>query len=180
MMFRLPDQAALEAIKSRMAGSTRTIAPLTIKPAPKPVRIKTGKPRATLAPILSESSEQKLLIRWFGLFAPTVGLDPRLLFSIPNGTYFAGNTVRRAIQSANLKATGLRPGIPDLFLAVPKPGSGGLFIEMKRLSGRPTVGQIQVHAVLRAAGYRCKVCCGADEAIAMIKDYLEQISAEAE
>ena len=69
--------------------------------------------------IPTEDQEQAAFVAWFRATWPEVRI-----FAIPNGG-------RRAMKVANtLKATGVLPGVPDLF--VPK---WGLWIEMKRSKG---------------------------------------------
>lgn len=50
----------------------------------------------------------------------------RLLFHIPNGGK------RTKIEASRLKAMGVLPGVPDLFLALPLGGYHGMFIEIKK------------------------------------------------
>jgi hypothetical protein len=66
-----------------------------------------------------EADEQKELVSWFRQTYPDV-----LIFAIPNG----GS--RHALEAINLKAQGIVPGIPDLY--VPE---WRLWIEMKRTKG---------------------------------------------
>lgn len=109
------------------------------------------------------------------------------IFSVPNGAYLAGDAKRRAIQMKRLKLEGLRAGVPDIFVAVPRLGlkecgncggqhrdwiSAGLFIEMKRKGNAPTIAQINWHKKLIAAGYDVKVCYSADEAIKLLEKYM--------
>jgi hypothetical protein len=75
----------------------------------------------------------------------------RLLFAIPNGG------ARNAITGALLKAEGVTPGVPDLFLAQLSGGFGGLFVEMKRLGGKCSDAQLDMHEDLRASGYAVEV-----------------------
>ena len=128
--------------------------------------------RRTLKP--SEHQEQKAVIDWWRLACKGYGLPEYVLFSIPNGAHLAGDSRLRAIKMANLKKTGLRPGIPDLFLAIPEPRfpGCGLFIEMKVKPNKPSAEQAKVIADLRAASYGVSVCYSADEAVETIKDYL--------
>ena len=51
---------------------------------------------------------------------------------VPNGAVLAGDARQRAIQMAKMKRMGFKNGVSDCFLAVPKGGFAGLWIEMKR------------------------------------------------
>jgi hypothetical protein len=69
--------------------------------------------------ILTEDQEQAAFVAWFRATWPEVRI-----FAIPNGG-------RRAMKTANtLKATGVLPGVPDLFVP-----AWNLWIEMKRSKG---------------------------------------------
>ena len=131
----------------------------------------------------SEYAEQKAVCDWWRLYARIKGLDERLLFSVPNGAHLAGSSQQRAIKMKMLKATGLRPGVPDLFLAVPKfvPGLeispqelmfAGLFLELKRKGGRPQSNQVSYCDLLRRRAYNVVVAQGSAEAIRAIKAYV--------
>lgn len=114
---------------------------------------------------LTEFDEQKLLIKWFDLQYK----EKIVLFSIPNGIY-----TKNLIIAKKAKATGMRAGIPDLFLAVPRHGFAGLFIEMKRVkSGYVSQTQKEMISRLEQAGYKCSVCKGFEEAKREIEEYLK-------
>lgn len=71
------------------------------------------------------------------------------------------------------KTPGVKGGVPDLFLAVPKGKYGGLFIELKTGDGKPSQKQLDTIADLRAAGYACHIIWDSvDEVIACIANYL--------
>lgn len=112
---------------------------------------------------LTESQEQRLLVQWFDLHYPQL---QDLFFHIPNGGH------RHMLVAKKMKSEGVRPGIPDLKLAVPKQGYHGLFIEMKAQGGRLSPRQKVVISKLRANGYRVEVCRGFDAARAVVQDYL--------
>lgn len=142
------------------------------KVPPKPAACGKSRP-STSKP--SEYQSQAAVIRWWDGFGCRRWSIPWfLLFSIPNGAVLAGNAQRRAIQMARLKATGLRPGVPDLFLAVGKPSISayGLYLEMKSAGGKLSDNQRAVITALRYGGYHCCVCFSADEAIRAITGYL--------
>lgn len=129
---------------------------------------KPGRPKAQYrAPAPTEHQEQCAVITWFDSFAPTRGLDPRLLFAIPNGSN------KSPASAMKFKREGLRSGVMDLMLATSIHTLNGLFVEMKRVRGSTTSPeQLQMAELFREQGYRVVLCKGADEAIAAIKNYL--------
>ena len=115
----------------------------------------------------SEREEQELLFQWAelkrGMFP-----DLELMFHIPNG----GS--RNVIEAKNLKKQGVKPGVPDICLPVPRWGWHGLFIELKRQKGgRATPEQLEYIEDLKDQGYAAEICHGFDEASKFILDYLE-------
>jgi len=113
-----------------------------------------------------EHQEQKALIEWIELCRNSI---PELqnIFAIPNGG------MRHPAIAAQLKAEGVKPGVPDLFLAYPKNGFPGLFIEMKRrVGGRLSPVQLEWRDRLSKVGYCVRVCLGWEEAKAAIIEYL--------
>ena len=118
--------------------------------------------------IPSEHDEQARLIEWAEWMAKTKSPDYALLFAIPNGGQ------RNKVTAAKLKAEGVKPGVPDLFLPVPKGIYCGLFIEMKRRrGGRVSPDQVRWLAELMSRGYKCIVARGCDQAIEAITYYME-------
>ena len=106
-------------------------------------------------------------MRWWGVAAMLYGVHEVSLFAIPNGG------LRHVIVAKRMKDEGVRAGIPDLFLAVPRGGFHGLFVELKRTKGgRTSDVQEKAMALLRAQGFRCIVCRGCAEAKAEINRYL--------
>jgi hypothetical protein len=94
---------------------------------------------------------------------------PKLLFyAIPNGGW------RHKVTAAKLKLMGVMPGVPDLCFPMPRCGYHGLYIELKRQKGGTVSDNQKIWiAALSNNGYRVEVCRGADEAMAVILDYLE-------
>ena len=89
------------------------------------------------------------------------------VFHIPNG-FKASKGYR-----FTLYRMGLRSGVPDLFIPVPKGSKHGLFIEMKRRSGsRTTDKQKEWQKRLNAQGYVSVICKGYIEALDAITDYM--------
>ena len=87
--------------------------------------------------------------------------------AIPNGGE------RNAIVGAKLKAEGVRRGVPDLFLAFPRHGYSGLWIEMKSSKGKVSPEQHQWLKALQEVGYEVKIAYSAEEAIGALTRYLQ-------
>ncbi|MCP4540129.1 MAG: VRR-NUC domain-containing protein [Chloroflexi bacterium] len=114
----------------------------------------------------TEHDEQKAVVEWAAMVSLRYA-SLALLYAIPNGGH------RHAAVGARLKAEGVKAGIPDLCLPVPRHGYGALYIEMKRVKGG-TVSRTQRHWIeaLREAGNRVEVCRGATDAIRVLTDYV--------
>lgn len=114
-----------------------------------------------------EHKEQCALMKWWHLSCNRFGADEKLLFAIPNGGR------RDVVTASNLRAEGVRAGVPDLFLAVPAFGFHGLFIEMKREKGGVVSDfQKEYISLLHERGYNAIVCHGWIEAKNSIESYL--------
>ena len=117
--------------------------------------------------IATEAEEQTALFEWARLAS---GKYPelQLLFHIPNG----GS--RNRVEAVHLKQQGVRAGVPDICLPVPRGIYGALYIEMKRRKGgRLEESQKRWLDILNRCGNRAVVCHGADEARAVILEYLQ-------
>lgn len=90
------------------------------------------------------------------------------IFAIPNG----GS--RNKIEAINLKRQGVKPGVPDLCIPVPRRCYHGLYIEMKYGNNKASDQQEEWIDLLTANGYLAKVCWGAGEAIALIDWYFHK------
>lgn len=115
----------------------------------------------------TENAEQATLFQWAELAS---GAHPelRLLHAIPNGGLRDGRT------AVTLQRTGVKPGVPDVCLPVPRNGYGALYIEMKRQKGG-VVSSNQKTWIKRLndAGNKAVVCRGWQQARDTIMDYLE-------
>lgn len=114
----------------------------------------------------AEHDLQTACVAWFRYQHPHL-----ILFAIPNGAFLQGTPQQRIKQWAKLKAEGARPGVADLFLAVPTSRGGGLFIEMKAGKGKQTQEQIEFERVVRGAGYGYVVCRSLDEFIEAVEGW---------
>lgn len=116
--------------------------------------------------IHTEHQEQVALFEWAAWMARRHP-DLLLMHAIPNGG-------KRDIRTAaRLKAEGVKPGVPDIFLPVPKNGKHGLYIELKRSRGGMVSKEQEAWIrALSAQEYVCAVCHGHREAIRVITDYM--------
>ena len=112
-----------------------------------------------------EDSEQMTLFRW-AVFQSGIYPELDLLFHIPNGGK------RGKSEAARFKAMGVKAGVPDLLLPVPRGGFHGLFIELKAPNGVKSSNQDKWLKALSAQGYSVHLCYGWEEASAVILDYL--------
>ena len=117
---------------------------------------------------LSESSEQKAVIRWWSVVCGDWSQPEFALMGCP------AQASRSPAGWGRIKAEGYRTGTPDLFLAVATPKSHGLFIEMKRAHGG-TLSESQKEMIftLGKQGYSVAVACGAEDAKKVIQEYLK-------
>lgn len=74
----------------------------------------------------------------------------------------------------NLKREGVKSGVPDLCLAVARGGYHGLYIEMKRKGQTTSDNQKKWIAGLKVQGYEVSVAYSCEEAIEVIKSYLDK------
>jgi hypothetical protein len=119
-----------------------------------------------------EHGHQVALFMWAALNRPERP-DLESLFAIPNGGE------RNIIVASNLKAEGVKDGVPDIFLAVARGPWHGLFIELKRPGsagkdkGRVKPEQAVWIERLKRNGYGAMVCVGWEEARDTIINYLD-------
>lgn len=113
-----------------------------------------------------EENEQRWLFQW-AADAARRWPELELMHAIPNGGK------RDRVTAAKLKGEGVKPGIPDIFLPVPRGGFHGLYIELKRTKGgRPSEAQKDMIPRLREQGYRVEICKGFNAAADVIERYL--------
>ena len=116
--------------------------------------------------LLTEHQEQCRIFEW-SRSNITKHPELALLHASLNGVKLTPGAAKKS------KDAGMLPGIPDIFLPIPKNGKHGLFIELKRKkSGVTSEHQKKILAILNQLGYDACVCKGAEEAISKIKDYL--------
>lgn len=113
----------------------------------------------------NEAREQAALIEWTERVKHLFP-EIKLLFHIPNG----GS--RNKLEACKLKRMGVRSGVSDVFLPMPKGGWCGLYIEMKAGKGKPTKNQLEFITAMLKQGYAAQVCTGFEAAKNTILQYL--------
>lgn len=99
------------------------------------------------------------------LFFPT--LPDRLLFAVPNG----GS--RHKIEAANMKRQGVKRGVADVILQVPKKGYASLCLEFKTPTGRQSDEQKEYQRQVEMAGSKYVVVRSVEQAIRVMLQYLK-------
>ena len=113
-----------------------------------------------------EHTEQK---NYFKLIKTLMNQHPELILahSIPNGS------LRNKIVAFKLKSEGVKSGVLDISVPIPKHGYNGLYIEMKRLV-KSEISENQKFFLnyLNDLGYRAIVAKGAIQAFEYTRQYL--------
>lgn len=115
--------------------------------------------------LATEHEIQVALFEWADLQAMNRP-ELALLFAIPNGGQ------RHPAVALKMKREGVKRGVPDICLPVPKNGLNGLWLELKRQGGRVKPEQKLWHERLRSQGYRVELAYSTEEGIAKILEYL--------
>jgi hypothetical protein len=114
-----------------------------------------------------EEAEQRALMRWLELQHPAAYEHT---CHVPNG----GG--RSKAEAGIFRALGVKPGVPDLLCFLPRGGSAGLALELKRRNAPPSAvscAQAEWLTRLRENGWSVAVARGFDEARALFAAYLE-------
>ena len=115
---------------------------------------------------MTEAQEQATLIKW-SMAVREQYPELKLLYHIPNGG------ARDSIEGKHLKAQGVKKGVPDLHLPVPRGNAHGLYIELKKKGGRVSPEQLWWMEELLKQGYEASICYGWQEASETIRRYLD-------
>ena len=114
---------------------------------------------------MNEHAHQVALFAW-AFLARKQRPELEALYAVPN----AG---KRSIgAAAYIKSEGLRSGVPDICLPVPRGGFGALYIELKSATGRTSEQQKKWLSRLNGLGNMAVVCRGWLEAKDTIEGYL--------
>ena len=113
-----------------------------------------------------ESEHQQALFEWAKLASGGIP-ELKLMYHVPNGGK------RDHAEAARLNAEGVKPGVPDVFLPVPRGGYHGLWIELKVDGGKPSKEQRDWLEYLNGAGYCALLCYGWQTAQMEIEQYMK-------
>lgn len=112
----------------------------------------------------SEHDLQTACVNWFRLQYREFA---NLLIAIPNGGQRDVRVARK------LKAEGVVAGVPDLFLAIARGQSHGMWIEMKNgKAGRVSEHQHYMLDALARQGYKGVVCRSLEDFMKEVNEYL--------
>lgn len=104
------------------------------------------------------------LMAWLNFKYPDVAED----------TIHIANQRACSIQQGKLlKRMGVKAGVPDLFIAVPRNGFYGLWLELKEGKGKPSKSQQDFILRMNTRGYMALTAIGLDAAKSIIEAYLE-------
>lgn len=113
-----------------------------------------------------EYDEQKEFVRWVRKNYPQ---HARRLISVENAAH-RGSLMRASMA----QASGMVVGASDLFFRLSCGGFHGLWIEMKKIDGRPTPDESRFQDEARCDGYAAVVCKGCEEAKVAFQGYLSK------
>ena len=115
----------------------------------------------------TEAQEQRDLFRW-AAYQRGKWPELQLMFHVPN------EGKRSTITGARMRDEGMKRGVPDIFIPVPRGQYHGMFVEMKRRAGgRMSAEQERWLADLSRQGYYCAVCRGWEIAADKITAYMQ-------
>ena len=89
-----------------------------------------------------------------------------LLHAIPNGDFRGFRT------GTKLKAEGVIPGVPDIFMPVARGGFHGFYLELKRKGGKVSDEQWEFMEAAHAEGYFVRVTNHLQTALEILENYL--------
>lgn len=112
----------------------------------------------------NEDTLQKSCVEWFDL---QHRIWSWALFHVPNGGQ------RNAKEAAKFKAMGVRPGVPDLMLILPRHGYHYLALELKVGKNTQTDRQRAYQTYIETTGGKYAVIRSLDQFIETINEYLK-------
>lgn len=111
-----------------------------------------------------EAQEQEAFFQWASYYP-----ELEYMYAVPNG----GS--RHPYEAKNLKKQGVKSGVPDICLPLPKGKWHGLYIEMKYGKNKTSENQKRYIDYLNSVGYLAVVCYGYQAAMRVVKGYMNGI-----
>ncbi|MBD9092101.1 MULTISPECIES: VRR-NUC domain-containing protein [Bacteroides] len=111
----------------------------------------------------TESQIQKDCVRWFRQVYPAI--EP-LFFAVPNGG------ARNAWTAKIMKDEGVRAGVADLLLLLPRSGYAFLCIEMKKPGGMQSESQQVFQRLVERVKGKYVLCHSLEEFVKEIRGYI--------
>ena len=122
---------------------------------------------------MSEHDQTKAVVAWFKIQYPKYA---ECLVGSANGAHLSGKPWQKKKKMDKLKSEGLKVGASDFFIAVPRGGKYGLWVEMKdvKLTWCSVKKSQREHIdLMQEMGYEAIWCAGADIARTAIKNYMD-------
>lgn len=115
---------------------------------------------------MTEHQLQVNCFKYFGFQYPEYS---NLFFAIPNGMW--AKNIGTAIKQ---KREGLKAGVFDTFLMLPKNNKHGLWIEFKVGKNKPTANQLQFKEQAEAQNYQTAIIYTFDDFKSLIDNYINE------
>ena len=112
-----------------------------------------------------EARIQEEFFRQVPVLFPT--LPEKLIYAVPNG----GS--RNKIEAANMKRQGVKAGVSDVILQIPKKGYACLCLEFKTPTGRQSDEQKEYQRQAEMAGSKYVIVRSVIQAINVVNEYLK-------
>ena len=117
-------------------------------------------------PIPTEHDEQKALFSWLAVMEHKYP-ELAFVFAVPL------SAKRNPKTAQYMKSEGMKAGVPDIVIPIPRGNYHGMFIELKRKQGgKASPEQLAWSVTLGNLGYYAIICYGWDEARSEIENYL--------
>lgn len=89
------------------------------------------------------------------------------IYAVPNGGH------RHPAVAAQMKAQGVKRGISDICIPIPKKDYHGCYIEMKMVGKKLTPEQAEFAAFIMENDYEFAMCLTCDQVLETIENYLQ-------
>lgn len=116
---------------------------------------------------MSEHDHQVSLFDWRDHIGVREFPELKWMFAIPNGGH------RKPSVAKRLKREGVKAGVLDVFIPIPKGGYAGMWVEMKFGRNKLTTEQAAFLEQMKLSGYYCAVAYVVDDAVREVRKYMQ-------